>query len=160
MICSCANGQYFSSIVGHWRPPGTEREVVSPSWYRLQTPLPPFFISSSTDPSVKTWVQTLWGNLSVVRARVMLLSSPGSCSFELMSGTPRNIRTSASLSGLQAGSVSSSIGASTKSRCFLHSSLYWWFRLWRLRRFFFFFFFFFFCGLCQVCVSRVGRQLS
>ena len=63
------------------------------------------------------------------------LSSPGSCSFEVMPGTLRNIYVSASLSGLQAGSVSSSTGTSTMSWCVLDSSLYWWFRLWRLRRF-------------------------
>ena len=63
------------------------------------------------------------------------LSSPGSCSFEVMPGTLRNICMSASLSGFQAGSVSSSIGTSTMSWCVLDSSLYWWFRLWRLRRF-------------------------
>ena len=63
------------------------------------------------------------------------LSSPGSCSFEVMPGMLRNICMSMSLSGFQAGSVSSSIGTSTMSWCVLDSSLYWWFRLWRLRRF-------------------------
>ena len=53
----------------------------------------------------------------------------------VMPGTLRNTCTSASLSGLQAGSVRSSTGASTLSWCFLDSSLYWWFRLWRLSRF-------------------------
>ena len=63
------------------------------------------------------------------------LSSPGSCSFEVMPGTFRNICISVSLSGFRAGSVSSSIGTSTMSWCVLDSSLYWWFWLWRLRRF-------------------------
>ena len=63
------------------------------------------------------------------------LSSPGSCSFEVMPGTLRNICMSVSLSGFQAGSVSSSFGTSTMSWCVLDSSLYWWFRLWRLRQF-------------------------
>ena len=64
-----------------------------------------------------------------------ILSSPGSCSFEVMPGILRNICMSVSLSGFQAGSVSSSTGTSTMSLCVLDSSLYWWFRLWRLRRF-------------------------
>ena len=42
---------------------------------------------------------------------------------------------SVSLSGFQAGSVSSSIGTSTMSWYVLDSSLYWWFRRWRLMRF-------------------------
>ena len=41
----------------------------------------------------------------------------------------------ASLPGFQAQSVSSSICTCTMSWCVLDSSLYWWFRLWRLRRF-------------------------
>ena len=49
-------------------------------------------------------------------------------------GTLRNICMSASLSGFRAGFVSSSIGSSAMSWCVLDSSLYWWFRLWRLRR--------------------------
>ena len=76
----------------------------------------------------------LGGNLSAIRARVRFLSSPGSCSFEVMPGALRNICMSASLSDLQSGSVSSSIGASTMFWCFLYSSLYWWFRLWCSRR--------------------------
>ena len=52
-----------------------------------------------------------------------------------MPGTLRKICMSVSLSGCQAGSVSSSIGTSTMSWCVLDSSLYWWFRLWRLRQF-------------------------
>ena len=72
----------------------------------------------------------------MIRASTRFLSSPGSCSFEVMPGTLRNICMSVSLSGFQAGSVSSSIGTSTMSWCVLDSSLYWWFRLWRLRRFF------------------------
>ena len=63
------------------------------------------------------------------------LSSPGSCSFEVMPGTLRNICMSSSLSGFQTGSVSSSTSTSTMSWCVLDSSLYWWVRLWRLRRF-------------------------
>ena len=62
------------------------------------------------------------------------LGSPGSCSSEVMPGTLRNICMSTSLSGLQVASVSSSIGTSTMSWCVLDSSLYWWVRLWRLRR--------------------------
>ena len=75
------------------------------------------------------------GDLSAVRARSRFLSSPGSWSFDVIPGTLRNVCMSASLSGFQAGSVSSSIGTSTMSWCVLDSSLYWWFRLWRLRRF-------------------------
>ena len=64
------------------------------------------------------------------------LSSPGSCYFEVMPGTLRKKNCMAvSLSGCQAGSVSSSTGTSTMFWCVLDSSLYWWFRLWRLRRF-------------------------
>ena len=63
------------------------------------------------------------------------LSFPGSCSFEVTPGTLRNVCMSVSLSGLQAGSVSSSSGTSTMSWCVLDNSLYWWFMLWRLRRF-------------------------
>ena len=67
--------------------------------------------------------------VSAIRARVKLLSFLGSWSIVLMPGTLRNICTSASLSGSQAGSVSSSIGAATMSWCFPHSSSYWWFWL-------------------------------
>ena len=55
----------------------------------------------------------MWGNLTTIRASVKFLSSPGSCSFEVMPGTLRYINCrsmSAYLSGFQAGSVSSSIG--------------------------------------------------
>ena len=40
------------------------------------------------------------GNLSAVRARVRFLSSPGSCSFEVMPGALRNMCMSDSLLGL------------------------------------------------------------
>ena len=63
------------------------------------------------------------------------LSSPRSCSFEVMPGTLRNICMSVSLWGFQEESVRSSTGTSTMSWCVLDSSLYWRFRLWRLRRF-------------------------
>ena len=46
-----------------------------------------------------------------------------------MPGTLRNVCMSASLSGFQAGSVSSSADRSTMSWCVLGSSLYWWSRL-------------------------------
>ena len=52
-----------------------------------------------------------------------------------MPGTLRNICMSVSLSGFQAGFVSSSTDTSTMSWCVLDSSLYWWFRLWCLRGF-------------------------
>ena len=42
------------------------------------------------------------------------LISPGSCSFEVMPGTLRNICMSVSLLDFQAGSVSSSIGTSAR----------------------------------------------
>ena len=68
--------------------------------------------------------------MSAVRARVRFLSSPGSWSWD----TQKHLYI-CSLSGFQAGSVSSSVGASTMHWCFLHSSLYWWFRFWPLERF-------------------------
>ena len=77
---------------------------------------------------------TVTPRVAPIRASVRFLSSRGSCSFEVMSGTLRNICMSASLSGFQAGSVSSSTGTSTMSWCVLDRSLYWWFRLWRLRQ--------------------------
>ena len=59
------------------------------------------------------------GNMSAVRANVRFLSSPGSCSFEVMPGTLRNVCMSAFI----------------MAWCMLDSSLYWRFRLWHSSRF-------------------------
>ena len=72
------------------------------------------------------------------------LSFPGSCSFEVMPGTLRNVCMSASLSRFQEGYVSGSIGASTMPWCVLDSFIVLAVRALALEAIF--------GGLCQVCV--------
>ena len=73
---------------------------------------------------------------SANQARVGFLTCLGSRSFMVTPRTPRNICMPASLCGLYTGSVNSSVGASTVSWYYLHSSLYWWLRLLRLSQVF------------------------
>ena len=118
MICSLANGQYFNSIAGALKA-----------------------IRSWEGSGVTILVPGVDMSLGIVRESV---SNQGKGEVSELSrvlihcgdawDTQKHLYVFLSIS-LQAGSVSSSVGASTTSRCFLHSSLSWWFRLWRLRQF-------------------------
>ena len=134
VLCSCANGQYFSSVVGALKATRNREGSGVTIWvsdvdsaaaifqFFLNRPIGVDMSPGSVRESVSNQDE---GEVSELSRELFL---------EEMPGTRRNICTSASLSGLQAGSVSSSIGVSIMSWCFLLSSFYWWFRLWCIRR--------------------------